>query len=116
MIEKIVLDYLNKSLPDGIKAYIERPEGEDPQRYVLVQKTSSTEVNLVESAMIAIQSYAESLYEAASLNETVKAIMRLAPGEKDISAARLNSDYEYNDKARKKYRYQAVYDVYSHLK
>lgn len=116
MIEKLVLDYLNKTLPTGTKAYMEHPVGEDQEKYVIVQKTSSTEADLVESAMIAIQSYAGTLYEAASLNETVKKLMRQAPGEKDISAARLNSDYEYIDTTRKKYRYQAVYDVYSHIK
>ena len=29
----------------------------------------------------------------------------------DISKCTLNSDYNYTDTARKKYRYQAVYDI-----
>lgn len=43
-----------------------------PETYVLIEKTGSGMNNHIKSATFAIQSYASSLYEAASLNEIVK--------------------------------------------
>ena len=61
--------------------------------------------------MMAVQSYAGNLLEAAQLNDQVKQAMDSLPELADIGAARLNSDYNFTDTASKRYRYQAVYDV-----
>lgn len=61
--------------------------------------------------MIAIQSYADSMYEAAELNERVKTVMADAVALDDITKVDLNSDYNYTDTANKRYRYQAVFDI-----
>ena len=61
--------------------------------------------------MMAVQSYAGSLLEAAQLNDQVKQAMDSLPELAGIGAARLNSDYNFTDTASKRYRYQAVYDV-----
>lgn len=109
MIEKVILDYLKSAMP--VPVYMEVPE-KPPASFVLVEKTSSGRENHINSAMIALQSYATSLYGAASLNESVKAAMDNSITTKDISAAKLNSDYNYTDTATKQYRYQAVYDIF----
>ena len=109
MIEKVILDYLKSALP--VPVYMEVPE-KPPASFVLVEKTSSGRENHINSAMIALQSYATSLYGAASLNEAVKTAMDNSITTKDISAAKLNSDYNYTDTATKQYRYQAVYDIF----
>lgn len=107
MIEKIVLDYLNKNL--DVKCYMEKPE-RPPLSYVLIEKTAGSENSLIQSATLAIQSYAETLYKAAALNEHVKETLRNITDLDSVSKARRNSDYNFTDTSTKKYRYQAVYD------
>ena len=52
-----------------------------------------------------------SLFGAASLNERVKKVMENIIELDDICSCNLNSDYNYTDTGRKKYRYQAVFDI-----
>ena len=51
------------------------------------------------------------MYEAAALNEKVKAAMKRIIERDEISRSTLNSDYNFTDVTTKKYRYQAVYDL-----
>jgi len=51
------------------------------------------------------------LYEAAELNEQIKAVMDQMPDTVDVGRVELNSDYNFTDTAAKRYRYQAVYDL-----
>lgn len=109
MIEKIVLDYLTDQLT--VPVYMEVPEGRPDERFVVIEKTGSGKSNHIESATLAIQSYAPTMYEAASLNEQVKTAMEDSIILDSISRASLNSDYNYTDTTTKHYRYQAVFDV-----
>jgi hypothetical protein len=52
-----------------------------------------------------------SLCGAALLNEKVKEKMEKITELDDICKCDLNSDYNYTDTNRKKYRYQAVFDI-----
>lgn len=108
MIEKIVLDYLNNTL--SVPAYMEKP-AELPKRYVFLEKTGSSSENHIESATFAIQSYAGSLFDAASLNEEVKEAMKNIIFLNEVMGVELNSDYNFTDTAKKKYRYQAVFEL-----
>lgn len=107
MIEKIILDFLNDA---GIPAFMEENHGM-PEEYILIEKTGSNKENHIESATIAIQSFSTSLYKAALLNERVKETMERCIELDDVCKCSLNSDYNYTDTARKKYRYQAVFDI-----
>lgn len=109
MIEKEVLDYLNNVL--DVPAYMEKPEKE-PTEYVLIEKTGSSGENLIYSATFALRSYADSLYLAAKLNEKVKKAMDNIIVLDTISDSKLNTDYNFTDTTKKKYRYQAVYDLW----
>lgn len=108
MIEEIVLNYLNSKL--GVPAYAEKPE-EKPARYVLIEKTGGSEEDMICSATLAIQSYAESLYQAVLLNKQVKTAMRSIVNLPEIGRSQLNSDYNFTDTTTKEYRYQAVFDL-----
>lgn len=108
MIEKIMIDYLTDAL--SVPVYLERPV-EPPDEYVIIQKTGSSKVNQICSATLAFQSYAKSLYNAAVLNETVKAAVEASVTLPEISRAKLNSDYNFTNTASKQYRYQAVFDI-----
>ena len=47
----------------------------------------------------------------AQRDEEVKKAMKKIVELEDISKCDLNTDYNYTDVARKKYRYQAVFDI-----
>ena len=109
MIEQTIRDYLTEAL--AVPVYMERPETNVPASYVLVEKTGGSERNHICSAMIALQSYGESLLQAAQLNEAVKESMRGITALPSVSRAQLNTDYNYTDPVKKRYRYQAVYNL-----
>lgn len=111
-IEQIVITYLNEKLNVPVKAEVPK---EQPQTFVLVEKTSGSETNLIRNATIAIQSYSDSLYKASELNETVKSAMDEITEENSISKCSLNADYNFTDTSTKSYRYQAVYDLTYYL-
>lgn len=108
MIEKIVLDYLNQTL--SVPVYMERPE-EDIGEFVVIEKTSSGRADHIYSVVLAVQSFGSTLYRAAEINEDVKAAMDELITLPEVSRSRLNSDYNFTDTAKKRYRYQAVYDI-----
>lgn len=108
MIEKFVQKYLNTVLDE--EAYNERPAKRSGV-FVVVEKGGSGEKNHINSANMIIQSYAESLVEAAELNEKVKAAMKQMNTLPEICKVTLNSDYPYTDTATKSYRYQAIFDI-----
>ena len=113
MIEAIVIAHLGDEL-GGIPVFAERPAETVPETWVLVEKTGSSRTNRIDSATIAVQSYAPTLLGAAMLNEEVKSAMDSLIEIGSVSRSALNSDYNYTDTATKSYRYQAVYDITYH--
>jgi hypothetical protein len=107
MIEEIVIKYISEKLQ--ISVYAEEPKDITPP-YIVVEKTSGGNENHIQSATLAIQSYGKSLHAAASLNEKMKKVMEDITDLNEVSRAELNTDYNYTDTIRKKYRYQAVFD------
>ena len=110
MIEKIVFDYLNSQNLQA-KAYTEVPKNV-PDKYYLIEKTGATVNNQITTSTISIQSCADTLFNAISLNEDLKRAMTdgfIALDE--ISAVYLNSDYNFTDTTTKKHRYQAVFVI-----
>lgn len=114
MIEKNVRAYLSEVL-SPIPVLMERAE-EPTEKYVLIEKTGAGRENMIDNATIAIQSYAESLFDAATLNESVKTAMlgddTNAGFNGTVFSCTLNSDYNFTDTTEKKYRYQAIFDIY----
>ena len=110
MIETIILAHLKTEL-DTDNVYMEVPRDNLPTRFVVVEKTGGDRSNHINMAEVAVQSYAESLYEAAALNETVKAAMDSLVEEDEVSRSAYQTDYNFTDTETKRYRYQAVYDI-----
>ena len=108
MIEKIILDYLSGLLP--VPVAVERAI-DPPAQYVLLEQTAGSETNYISQATVAIQTYADTRYEAASLMEAVIEAMHGIIELDAVSAVRLTGSYNYTDVTEKKYRYQAVYNV-----
>ena len=109
MIEVIVINHLTTQL-QSIPVYAERPEIPD-NKYIVIEKTGSSKTNHIDRATIAIQSHAQTMYDAADLNLSVKAAMESLINNNAVSKCALNSDYNYTDETTKTYRYQAVYDI-----
>lgn len=108
IIEVFVCGYLNRV--SGTPAFGEIPK-QAPESFFVVEKLGSGRENLIDSATVAVQSYAPSKLAAAVLNEQLKEIMEHLPEEPEISACELNSDYDHTDTDSKRYRYQAVFDI-----
>lgn len=113
MIELIVLNYLKLKL--NVPVVMENIKEDE---YVLIEKTGSGLSNHIKNTTFAIQSYSNSLYNAALLNEEVKKAM-IGDGittngiveDENICSCELNTDYNFTDTTTKHYRYQAVFDV-----
>lgn len=108
MIELIIKKFLDGHL--SVPSFFEHQK-ELPSSYVLIEKTSSGKENHLKSSTFAFQSYAESMFDAATLNEEVKAAVESMIELNEISGVQLNSDYNFTDITTKKYRYQAVFDI-----
>lgn len=108
MIEKTILDYLSNALPYPV--YMEMPR-KSSGRFCVIEKTGSSVENHIYSATIAIQSYADSMCEAAELNSIVKGLMKLLSTLPSVARCKLNSDYNFTDTEMRQYRYQAVFEI-----
>lgn len=108
IIEETVIRYLKEKLQ--VDVYAEKPKNL-PDTFLLVEKTGSSRNDMIRSAMIVVQSYAQSLYSAAELNEKVITCMDEITDLPEISKVSLNSDYDFTDLSMKRYRYQAVFDI-----
>ena len=108
MIEEIVLNYLSEAL--RVPARMEEQEGIGAE-YVLVEKTGGGGNEYLKHSTVAIKSISTSLHKAAELNETVEEEMRKIISLDDVTKCELNSDYNYTDTKKKKYRYQAIFDI-----
>lgn len=110
MIETIIMAHLKTEL-DTDNVFMEVPRDNLPTEFVVVEKTGGNRENHINTATFAAQSYAESLYQAAVLNEAVKAAMDSLIEEDEVSKAAYQTDYNFTDTTTKRYRYQAVYDI-----
>ena len=108
MIEATIIDYLSACLSVPVSGDI--PEN-PPSSFVTVEQVGGTKDNKIESASIAVQSWADSRADAAALNELVKVAMDDAVTLPNISRCHLDTNYNFTDETRKKPRYQAVFEV-----
>mgnify|MGYP001352872720 CR=1 FL=1 len=108
MIEEVIYKHLRDNL--DVPVYLEEPENA-PTSFVVCERTSNSRKDYLHSTVFAFQSYAETLYEAAKLNEQLKQAVDSLIGLDEVAFARLNNDYNFTDATTKRYRYQAVYEI-----
>ena len=109
MIEKTVLDWLTGG---GFTAYMEMPEDFPGGSFVLIEKTGGGRPYPgMGTAVLAIQSYGDSLLDAARLNRAVISRMEDIRQLNSVCRSELNSDYNFPDTEKKRHRYQAVFDI-----
>lgn len=107
MIEITILDYLDQKLSVPVRM-------EDDRSYdslVVLRKSDSTTEDWLTTSTIVVQSFGKTLIEAARLNEEVVSGMLGLQNLDEVSACKLVTDYNLNDTASKRYRYQAVFYV-----
>ena len=108
MIELTVYDFLKTT--KKLNVFMTVPE-KLPKSFYTIEKTGSSLTDHVYKSTFAIRSYAQTQYEAASMNETVKNAMFDMISLDDVSRVSLNSDYNYTDTTTKTYSYQAVFVI-----
>lgn len=106
-IEEIICNFLTEKI--DVIALPEKPN-RPFHRKVFVERTGGGGKFLLETT-IAIQSYGDSKYEAAALNDEVILAMNDAIECSEITEVELNSNYDFTDIETKEYRYQAVFDI-----
>lgn len=105
MIETIVKDFMESCLP--VPVFMEYPK--DPhKRFVVLRKAGGSRDDLVDTAMFIADSYAESMFESAKLNEQVVAAFDSLTDLDAVSSSKRGGDYNIPDTQNKRYRYQAV--------
>lgn len=111
MIEATVIAYLAQQ---GFEAYAELPAdvGLDSFRAVTVERTGGTSLHrgLIGTAVVAVQSWAESTAAAAELAEQVdRALAELPDHVAGVARCERNSLYRFP--AAQRPRYQGTYDI-----
>lgn len=107
ILEEKIRNYLGDTL--SVNVYLEVPKA-PPDSYVVIQRTGSIGANRLRTATLAIQSIAQTLCEAAQLNEAVKQALDVVEIT-DVFGVYLNSDYNFTNTNTKERRYQAVYNI-----
>lgn len=111
MILEEIIDYLNNSDLDA-PAFGEIPKENCPEEFYIVELIGDPVVDQIETATIAIRSYAQNMKRAADLSYDVDNLMRYGLIELDyISGVKRNTIANWTDQSTKQYRYQGVYVV-----
>lgn len=109
MLEIIIKNYLEKTL--SVPCKLELPK-DFPEKLIRIERLSAQYPRPgMSTVRVALQSYAPTLYGAASLNEIVKTAMEDIDMLDEISAVKLLNDHPFPDTRTKRYRWQAVYDI-----
>lgn len=106
MIEETVLNYL---ISKGFRAVMEDEGLQDD--YLIIEKVGGSGDKMLSDSVIAIQSYSKSIAGAAKLSEKMIHAMHDIIELPEICRCELNSNYNFTDTARKRYRYQAVFNI-----
>ncbi len=118
VVELIVKRYLEEKV--DVPVLLTKPTDQSMKDYCLVEKTGGGKrEDFLNRSTIIVQSYGETMQDAALLNDLVKDEMQGngidkfgIASETEISKCSCNTDYNFTDKTRKEYRYQAVFDLH----
>ena len=108
MIETVLRDYAAAALQ--VPVFLEIPAA-PPARFVVLKRSGAGRERFLENGYLIADSYAESLFEAASLNEKVKSVLDSLDTLDEVGMVQLSADYPVIDTDNKRYRYQAVYEI-----
>lgn len=107
MIEKTVYDFLKLN---GLNVFEEIPK-DKPATFYVLEKTGSDKRNHICESTFALQSYGLTMFNAAEMSETAKAIVERLISLSSITHVSGPRDYNYTDPTTKQYRYQMVFTI-----
>ena len=108
MIEITVKEHLSRMI-EGVSVYMETPK-DISGKFIVLQLIDREKTNLIDAATIEIKSYADSKYDAAVLDESVRGAMEDL-NQSDITA-KIGGGNDDTDTVLKKYRYRCYYNLY----
>lgn len=108
MIEVTVGDHLAIRLEAPV--YYEFPKNA-PDRFLVLKVENNPRENLLDSAILVVDSYGPTMLDAARLNAKVKRALDDLVDLPSISASKRGGDYPAFDTKNKRYRYQAVQNI-----
>lgn len=109
IIEKFIIEKLKKKL--GVPTFAEVPK-DISYPFLVVSKTGGKDKNYISNHSIIVQSYDKTLLKAAELSERVVDAMYEIEANDEICSVSLDGNYPFNDTTNKRYRYQAIFNVY----
>lgn len=108
MIETTVKTYLDTAL-EGIPIHLETPN-DTSGKFIVFQVIERGKENLINEATLEFRSYADSKYDAAVLDESLRGAMEDL-NQSDITT-KLGGGNDDTDETLKKYRYRCYYNLY----
>lgn len=108
MIELVIKEHLEQHLDAPV--YFEFPS-DAPDYFIILKRESNPRENMIDSALVIVDSYGPNQLAAAMLNESVKSALDDLNNLPRISASRRGGDYPAFDTRNKRYRYQAVQNI-----
>lgn len=109
MIERTVIEYLNKELK--VPTYAEKPN-KNPNEYIVIKNIDSGRTDYIDAVTISIMSYAQTLDNALELNEKVKNAMYDIVALENISKISLGGGGQSIDTQSKTYAYESIFNIY----
>jgi len=111
MIELILYNYLKTAL--SVPVFMEVPGNKNElDKYVLLSKIDAGIINHIKAATFSVEVYADSLYNAAELSETVKNALFDAITNDAITSVTLGSERLANNTQTKEYKYDIIVNLY----
>ena len=107
-IEKIVLKHLSEL---NIPVFLEEPT-KKPCEYLIIEKLGGRKINYLWQSTVAVQSFSETLSKTVELNEKVMEKMEHLIASDEVTKCSINSNYNFTETQTKRYRYQAIFDIY----
>lgn len=109
MIEAILVDYLGTELE--VPVFVMFPENFPRDEFIVLDRIGTGKTNYVTSYEMAIQSYGDTAFNAAALNEEVIDAMENLLDDDRFSRIHLNNSQMQTDTERKLNRYQSTFEI-----
>lgn len=109
IVEEKLIQHLKKEL--GVPVYVVLPAKLPFGNFIVIDKTGSSETELVYRCTFAVQSYGMTMEQTIELNHQVIEAMKKLVEEPEFSAVDFDTDYNYTDPDLKRYRYQAIFHL-----
>ena len=109
LIEKLVLEYLQRKL-DMPEVYVQLPDT-IPDKFVIFSIVGRGKANQIDAVTMEFESYGASKFDAAELDESVRAAMEMIGDEEDVSC-RFGGGNDNPDTVLKKHRYRSYFNLY----